>query len=319
MKKIPFATLIVAAGLFVLFAIYACSFQVRFSDVVVKVTLGKADESSVYDQPGWKFRWPWPIETITRYDRRLRTLDIPELEIKTRDEKNVIVGAYALWKITNPLQFYKSAPNELGAIEQIRARLNQVRAAAVGRREMIEFVNLNEAILNASYDALEAEMLSEAKAGIAKDYGVDLVRFELRRNSLPTEATQAVFEQMRKEREIKATGYAQAGKSAASTIEAKAKANADQIMSFAARRAQEIASAGVQASTHILARIEDQDREFFEWLRWLDAVKAALQQRSTIFLDSNSPMFRVLNEPAVLRSETIPDAASEREPNVDDE
>ncbi len=302
MRRFPLPTILVACVLVLIFGIYACTFQVRFSEVVVKVWLGQADDSSAFTSAGLKFKWPYPIERVVKYDRRLRTLDTAEGEVKTRDGKNVIFGAYALWQIADPLQYYRSAPNEVEAINQMRARLNQVRAAVVGRREMVAFVNLDEEASDRAYDEIEKEMLDEVHDSILADYGVEIVRFELRRNTLPMQATRTVFDQMRKEREIKATQYRQEGISIADAIRAKAEADATQIEVFARRRAQEISSAGVQASTRILARIETEDREFFEWLRWLEAMDNSLRQRTTFFIDTNSPMWQIFNNPTVPRS-----------------
>ena len=65
------------------------------------------------------------------------------------------------------------------------------------------------------------------------------------------------------------------------------------------RRAKEIESAGIQASTRILALIAPEDREFFEWLRWLDALKQSLAQKTTFFLDERSPLFEPFVRPPV--------------------
>ena len=44
-------------------------------------------------------------------------------------------------------------------------------------------------------------------------------------------------------------------------------------------------------SNSILKQIAAEDVEFFEWLRWLDALQVSLRQKSTIFLDNNSTLF----------------------------
>ena len=52
-------------------------------------------------------------------------------------------------------------------------------------------------------------------------------------------------------------------------------------------------------SAEILRQINETDRELFEWLRWLDALKATLKQRTTIFLDQDSPLFGPFVNPPV--------------------
>lgn len=299
MRKIPIPTVLTAGALVLVLLTYALTFQVRFSEVAVKVRLGKADESSVITDPGIKLRWPWPVESIVKYDTRLQTLDIPDAEIKTRDGKNVIVGAYALWRVEDPLEFFKRVATMREAESQLRARLGQIRQAEVGRHNMSFFVDLDEQQIDQNYDEFAAAMLQEAAPGIRADYGVALEAVRIRRISLPEEVTRKVFEQMIQEREKVAAGYREEGKSKAEAIRARAEAYAKQIMALANRKAQEIRSTGIQAATATLEKIAEQDREFFNWLRWLDALSIALKERSTIFLDSGSPLFEPFVKPAI--------------------
>lgn len=316
MKKIPVSTLIIAFVVAGVFACFAFAFQVRFNEKVVKLRMGRATAESVITRPGLHFRWPWPIEKIERYDGRLRVLETPEGEIKTTDGKSVLIGAYAVWQIEDALRFYEaSGGNELDAINQMRARLNQIRQGVVGRHPMTAFVNLDAEALDESYRKLEAELMAEAQPQLEQAYGVNLVAFKLRRPSLPPTTTETVFDQMRKERERLATQIKTEGDSAKQSIEAQAQADADKIMAFARKRAQEIASEGVQASTRILQQIEETDKEFFAWLRWLEAMQAALEQRTTFFIDTDSPMYDVLMRPEVPRTQPapVPDAAEDDE------
>jgi membrane protease subunit HflC len=295
MSKLSIPTIIVALLVVLILLAYAFTFQVDFYDAAVKIRLGKAQETVT--TPGLKWRWPWPIESIARYDIRLRTLDLPETEIKTADGKNVIFGAYAVWRIEDALQLHKRSPSIADVEEQMRSRISQVQAAMVGQRTLEDFVNLDRELLEASYDDMLAAMLDRVKDGLRRDYGVRVERIGVRRISLPQEVTQDVFKSMIQDRKTQAARYREEGKSRADAITARAEADARQIMSFAQRKAQEIRSAGYQASARILAQIDQEDREFFEYLRWLDALKASLKQRTTIFLDIDSPLFEPFVSP----------------------
>lgn len=314
MSKVSLPTLFIAGLVVLILLAFACTHEVGFSEVAVKVRAGKADASSIIREPGIKFRWPWPIEQIETYDIRLRTLDTPETEIKTTDGKNVIVGAYAVWTIEDPLKFYTSVPGHsvVEAENQMRSRLTQAQAAVVGKSTLSDFVSLDAAQTEASYSALLQKMLDGTdtrddgstvyvgvRQGLKRDYGIEVKKIGIRRISLPKEATQQVFESMRQERNKLAAKYRQEGKSKAEGIKARAESNAKQILAFADTRAQEIKSAGVKASTRILSQIPAADRDFFEWLRWLDALKAALAQKTTIFLDEKSPFFDPFVRPPV--------------------
>lgn len=303
MAKVSIPTLIVALLMIFILLTFAFTYQVDFYESAVEVRLGRADDESVINadgqDPGLKLRWPWPVESIETYDMRLRTLDTPETEVKTIDGKNLIVGTYAVWRIADPLQFFNRVKTVARAENQMRSRLSQVQAAVIGRKSLPYFVNLDRELVDANY----AELLDEMRAGVAeglrRDYGIHVHEVGIRRISLPSEVTKDVFESMIQDRRTLAARYREEGKSRAEAIKARARADAKQILAFADRKAQEIRSAGIQASTRILARIDEADREFFEWLRWLDALQAALSQRTTIFIDQDWPFFDPFVNPPV--------------------
>jgi len=296
MSKQSLFNLFIALLVVGILVFFACTYQVDFSQVAVKVRLGKADDSSIIREPGLKFRWPL-IDSIETYDIRLRTLDTPETEIKTIDGKNLIIGSYAVWTIADPLKFYTRVRTVKEAENRMRPRLAQSQAAVIGQSTLADFVNLDQQQKEASYTRLLQQMLDGARAELLADYGIDVTQIGFQRISLPKEATQQVFESMRQERNKLAARYRQEGKSRAEGIKARAEASAMQILAFADRRAKEIESAGIQASTRILAMIAPEDREFFEWLRWLDALKQSLAQKTTFFLDERSPLFEPFAQP----------------------
>lgn len=316
MRKLPLMTVVTAALLVGLFVVFMVTFQVRYNEVAVRVRLGKADENSTVQEPGIYFRWPRPFEEVRKYDKRLRVLDTPEVEIKTRDQKNIIVGLYALWQIEDPLRYSIRLQNDRVAEQQLRSRLNDVRASVIGRYDMSAFVGLDEAAVNKAYDEIEGALRDLAAPDIRQDYGVNLVSVGIRRLTLPEQVTNAVFQSQQAERQTIAARYRSEGESQAAAIRSRAKATADQIRQFAQTKATEIESAGNEATVRILAQVRDEDREFFIWLRSMDALKTALSQKSTIFFDSASQLTRLLMQPPApgsLRSSSPPPAASSPE------
>ncbi len=297
MRKFPLPTVITGLVLALILVIYAVTFVVRFNEVAVRVSIWNRANARVVDQPGLYLRWPEPIETVRKYDTRLRVLDTPETEIKTHDKQNVIVGCYALWRIKDPLRFYVRVPVEKEAEAKIRERINEKRAAVFGRHDMSEFVNLDRELVDKTYAQIEQEMLEEAAPGLLNDYGVELVHVGIRRVSLPEEATKTVLDAMKQERERMAARIRQEGISVGEAIKARAQSARKQILAFADRKAAEIEAAGVQASERILEQIGEEDTEFFIWLRRLEALRAALKQRTTIFFDASSELFKAFMQP----------------------
>jgi modulator of FtsH protease HflC len=303
MSRVSIPTLIIALLVVFILLAFACTHEVAFYQAAVKVRFGKP--LAIITTPGLKARWPWPIESIEEYDTRLRTLDSAETEVKTADGKNVILGTYVVWKIQDPLKFYTSVRSIPRAEEQMRTRISQAQAAVVGQKTLPDFVNLDRQALETSYTGILDEMRGRVAPSVATDYGIQINEIGVRRISLPKEVTREVFKSMIQDRKRLATKYREEGKSRAEAIKARAEADAKQILAFADYKASQIRSAGTQATTRILEKINASDREFFEWLRWIEALKAALRQKTTIFIDQNWPFFNPFVNPP-LPAETKP-------------
>ena len=297
MSKLSIPTMIIALLVVVILLTFACTYQVNYYEAVVKVRLGQARD--VITDAGLKMRWPWPIESIYHYDTRLRTLDTPETEVKTVDGKNLIIGLYAIWRIDNALQFHQRVRTVAEAERQVRDRIRGVQESVVGQKDLSYFVNLDRALVDQNYEQFFKELREGVRQEVLDEYGVEIEEIGVRRISLPQDVTQKVFDSMIQERKTKAAKYREEGNSRAEAIKAQAEADAKQILAFADRKAQEIRSAGYEASTRILNQISETDREFFEWLRWLDALRASLKQKTTIFIDQTWPFHEVFVNPPV--------------------
>ena len=157
MRKIPLGTLLTASIVVLVLLVYALTFQVRFSEVAIKVRFGKV--AAVVTDPFIYPCWPWPIERIVKYDTRLQTLDLVEGEIKTRDGKNIIVGNFAVWRIEDPELFHIAVTTIPKAEEELRSRISTRRAAVIGNEDLSAFVNLDEDLVNTNYDRIENTIL----------------------------------------------------------------------------------------------------------------------------------------------------------------
>lgn len=304
MKRFPWTSVLAAMAIAIVLLTYMITYQVRFSDAAVKIRFGKVQQ--VVREPGLYMKWPAPIDRVKTYDTRLRVLDTNESEIKTRDGQNIIVGCYALWRVAKPETYCVRVENDQVAEQYVRDRVNEARAKVIGRHNLSEFVSLEREVVDQNFDAIQREMLEMAAPGVLADYGVELKGVRIRRFALPEGATQTVQEAMRQERERLAARYKTEGEALRDAIKARAENARKTIMDFAARKAQEVQSAGVNASTRIIQSIDKEDQEFFIWLRYMEALEAALAQKTTIFMDANTDIFKTFAQPEDLLGRTPP-------------
>ena len=92
---------ILAVGAFVLLTLGA-TVQVSEAEYVIVEHFG--DPRRVEDEAGLHFKWPPPIDTVIRIDRRLMVLYPDPSEYLTSDKKNVLVSPVMLWAVEDPVR-----------------------------------------------------------------------------------------------------------------------------------------------------------------------------------------------------------------------
>ena len=102
--------------------VYTCCYVVDETQYVIVTRFG--DPVRTVMEPGLGFKWPWPVDSVVRFDNRLMMLEVPRAEEPDREYitldaesgigKNVEVTAYACWRIkpdpASVLAFLESVP-----------------------------------------------------------------------------------------------------------------------------------------------------------------------------------------------------------------
>jgi len=279
MRNIP--TIGAAGALLIVLLVYMCTFQVRTTEVAIIKTFGEADRN-VITEPGLRLKWPWPIQSVVTYDKRLRILVDRTEETRTADSKNIILTTYAVWTIADPYKFHVSYPNEAEGERALRTKVRSHKMAVAGKHTFNEFVSTeaDERRLR----EIEAEMLALVRQEAAEEFGVDVPMFGIKQLGLPEEVTKAVFTAMKEYEETKAANYKAEGDAAAEQIRADAEMAQERIIAVAQRQVDAIRN---QTQGEV-ARIYQQFREHQDlriFLDKLDALEEILRKRATLVLE----------------------------------
>ena len=169
-------------------------YQIRYDQVAVRTMFDKADAGSVQETPGLKWRWPWPINKVTLYSKRLQVLEDKIEELQTADGKSVIVRTYLTWRIANPLDFYVTLKDPAEASRQLSSRLREIRGL-ISHYRFDELVNVDRSKLKlATIEADAAGMLDKALAEAG--YGIKVESVGIHKIILPESTTGKVFDTM---------------------------------------------------------------------------------------------------------------------------
>lgn len=233
------------------------------------------------EDAGLHFKWPWPIQQIVRYDSRINVMEDPEQEIPTKDKQNVLVNMYCAWRIADPKEFNKVAGTFSQGQDTITARLQNCKRNIIGEHDMSDLVNTEKMQLK----QVEADILAELSQQM-KEYGVEITRVGIKTLALSEKISQAVIDTQIKERAQEAERYRANGDAQALAIRSRAEAASSQIMSFAARKADNIATEGVRDSARYYSAFQKNER-LSMFLRSLDSLRKELKSRAIIILPSD--------------------------------
>ena len=86
------------------------------TQIAIVTRFGEYQKTS--SNPGLKIKTPF-AEQVTKFDNRLLRVDAAPASILTADKRNLVIDSYARYRIVDPLQFYKSLRNEIGASSRV--------------------------------------------------------------------------------------------------------------------------------------------------------------------------------------------------------
>jgi membrane protease subunit HflC len=269
------------------FGLYGALFTVNQTQQALVLQFGEPKRT--IQEPGLAFKMPF-IQDVVYYEKRVLSL-IPQdaEEVILSDQKRLQVDAYARYKIQDPLLFYQTVRNELGARGRLEAIIDSSVRRALGRETL-------GSILTGQRNDITRSIGDEVNASVAS-LGIEIIDVRLRRADYPEATSQNIFNRMKSEREREAKEFRATGEEEAQKIRADAEKTRTVIISEAQRTAQETRGAGDAEAIRIYADSFGQDKEFFSFYRSMEAYRKAMGKEGTsMVLSPSSSFFRFFKD-----------------------
>lgn len=269
----------------------------------------------VKQSPGLYFKTPF-VDTVAKYDNRLLGIDTPAVDMLDIDKQALTIDAYTRYRITDPVQFFKTlrteviARDRLGAIvtSSLRAEIaNSTRARIIGGDSALPdgTRRINEQGIptviptNTRSEILERVLASVRKtiAEAQQPFGVEVVDVRIKRADFPGAVAPSIYTRMRAERTRIASQFRAEGDKQDLKIRADVNRRRDIILAQAERDSNILRGEGEGEAIRIFAEALQQDPEFYSFRRSLDAYRTFLSQHTTIVLSADSDLFRFLQSP----------------------
>lgn len=269
-------------------------FQVDATEAAVVTQFG--NPVRVIDQPGLYLKLPDPFQSVVRLNKQLQVYSLPQTEFLTADKKNIVVEAYATWRVTDALAFLKTVRDPIGAETRLADVVASQLGVALGQVELAQLVTVDAAQRKLP-DTLTA--IAQGAAAGTGEYGFTVTDVRFKQLSFPEANLTSVYQRMRAEREAIARQFRSEGTEQAARIRAAADAEKAQILANANQAAAETRGQADAEAITIYASAFQKDPEFYQFLRTLQSYESFVDENTTLILPSDSELLKYLNPGAV--------------------
>jgi membrane protease subunit HflC len=258
------------------------------------------------------------IQKVNVFEKRVLEWDGDPNQIPTKDKRYIKIDTTARWRIVDALKFFQSVYDETGA----HARLDDVVDAAV--RDIITSHNLVEIVRSSNrilenFDKIKEEgklfieesqiervksgrndlramIISNAKAGLRSQFGIELLDVRVKRLNYVEEVQRKVYDRMISERKRAAEEYRSEGRGAQAEITGKTDKELKLIQSEAYKKAQKIKGKADAKATKIYANAYSKDPGFYSFLQTLKTYKNTVDSDTTLILTTDAEYFKYLQQ-----------------------
>lgn len=287
-------TLVIGSILLLIFGLLLFFFQVRQTEVALVTTFGKPTRDIT--EPGLYLKWPWPIQKVLKFDKRIQNFEEKFEEAQTRDGYNILIRVYAGWRINDPKLFRERFNGSVAKAQtDLEGLIRSAKLAVVGQHPFSHFISADEKQLK--FVDIENEMLQSVQPAAKGNYGVEISFLNIKKLGLPESITQKVFDRMREERQRFVQKLQAEGQREAINIQSAADRDRAKVLAEAEAEATRIRGEA-EAEAAKSYSVFEQNPELAILLLKINALELSLKDRATLILDQRTPPFDLLNVPA---------------------
>ncbi|HOQ37503.1 MAG TPA: protease modulator HflC [Acetivibrio sp.] len=282
---------IIAVGVvvFALIIFFTSAFIVTEGEYVCIRRFGKIIETK--DTAGLYFKVPFIDDKLTLPNKKI-IYDLAASNVLTKDKKDMVIDNYVIWQISDPVEFIKSVGFVSEAERRIDAAVYNTVKNTMGTLEQNSIINEK-----LSGRGEFNKTVTDEVARQLMDYGITVFDVQIKKLDLPIENEETVFRRMISEREKIAEQYKAEGEYEANKLKNEVDKEVNILISEANAKAQELIGEGEAEYIRILAdAYSGEKKEFYEYIRTLEAMKKSLKGEKTLVLPLDSPLTKYFYE-----------------------
>ncbi len=272
------AVVLIVVGLFG----YSALYTVHEAEQALVLQFGKPVR--VVKNAGLNFKLPF-VQNVEVFDKRVLDFNADNEEVPTRDQKQLVVNAFARYRILDPLLFFQTVNNIQGMEIRLANVINANLRAVFGEVELARLLTQERAQL--------VHLIAERVNEQSKAFGVTVIDVRIKRVDLPEENSQAIFNRMQTQREQEARKIRAEGDRDSRRIRADADKQRTIIVSNAQKTSEITRGQGDAEAQRIYNEAYGQDVGFFDFWASMQALQEGLPSQNTRFVGPpDSDFFR---------------------------
>ncbi len=271
---------IVAVVLTALFAIllFSSTYTLRENEFGLIKEFGKVVETK--SEAGLYFKKPF-IQSVMKLQKEEQLYDLASSDVITSDKKSMIADCYVIWQIKDPLKYYQTLKSTSNAESRIDVLVYNSMKNVISSTKQDEVIQGKDGTLSIKI------MDNLSGKNSAEQYGISINLVEMKLLDLPSDNKDAVYSRMISERNKIAAQYTAEGESQAQQIRNDVDYQVRVILSNAEKDAKSIIAEGEAEYMRIIqdAYNSPERKDFYQFLRGLDATKASLSEGTMVIID----------------------------------
>ena len=296
---------------------FSSIFIVDEKEQAIVIQFGKPVTSGITDA-GLYFKIPI-IQQILRFDKRILEWDGNAKQIPTKDDKYIFIDAFARWRISDPLQYYKATRDESRAQSRLDDILDGIVRDEISNRMMTEIIRSTDRDLKIS-DEDQSETSMQAEKDIRTDLpgarldiissilksvrekltelqlGIEVVDVQLKRINYNKEVQGKVFNRMISRQNQIAEKYRALGQGKKKEILGKQVHKKKEIRSNAYLLAQSIKGEADAKAIKIYADAYGRSPEFYNFIKTLDTYTNTIDSTTQLILSTDNPYLKYMGK-----------------------
>lgn len=302
-----FTMVLIGLGLIIL--VSASTYTVGESQQALITQFGEIVTSKPIG-PGLHFKTPF-TQDVHFFDKRWLEWDGEPNQIPTRDKKYIWVDAFARWRISDPVKFYKRLRDEQGAQSRLDDIIDGEARNVIANSDLIEIVRQSSRpfaladdadgtpsdvalfVVKEGRNALTRVILEKASA-VMPEYGIELADVQIKRINYVESVQQKVFERMISERKRMAERFRSEGQGKAAEVAGRVEKELRTIQSEAYRKAAETRGKGDAQAAAIYAEAYNRNPDFYEFVKTLETYPVLIDANTDVILSTDAKILRLL-------------------------